>query len=62
MDAIGVETMMDVAEARAGRGEAWLVYRLTPSDMLDEKSITEPERFQYYRARLVERVEFTYGD
>ena len=52
---------VDVPEARAGRGEAWLVYRLTPSDMLEKESLSSPEDFQYYRARVVARVEFTYG-
>jgi nitrate/TMAO reductase-like tetraheme cytochrome c subunit len=52
---------VDVPEVRAGRGEAWLVYRLTPSDMLEEESITKPDAFKAYRARLVKRVSFTFG-
>ena len=52
---------VDIPEARAGRGEVWLVYRLTPEDVLDERSRTEPEAFEYYRARVVQVVPFTYG-
>jgi hypothetical protein len=52
---------VDVPDAVSGRGEAWLVYRLTPSDMLEEESVSTPEDFRFYRARVVDRVEFTYG-
>jgi hypothetical protein len=52
---------VDVPEATAGKGEAWLVYRLTPSDMLEPESLSAPEDFRHYRARVVRRVEFTYG-
>ena len=52
---------VDVATAMSGRGEAWLVSRLTPSDALDAKSVSEPEVFEYYRARLVTKVSFEYG-
>lgn len=44
----------------AGRGEAWLVYRLTPEDVLVDASLTDPE-FHPYRARRVSVVEFTFG-
>ena len=53
---------VDVPSANRGRGEAWLVYRLTPDDALVPESVTEPENFKYYRARVVARVSFTYGD
>jgi nitrate/TMAO reductase-like tetraheme cytochrome c subunit len=52
---------VDVPTATSGRGEAWLVYRLTIHDTLVEESLTQPEAFEYYRARVVARVEFTYG-
>ena len=52
---------VDWPEAVEGRGEAWLVYRLTPEDMLEKESLTEPETLTYYRARVVLRKEFTYG-
>jgi hypothetical protein len=53
---------VDVPGATVGRGEAWLVYRLTPSDMLEPKSLDAPEEFAYYRARVVGRVSFEYGE
>ena len=52
---------IDVPAAVEGRGEAWLVYRLTPEDMLEQESLTEPEKLTLYRARVVLRKEFTYG-
>lgn len=52
---------VDVPTATAGRGEVWLVYRLTPDDALMEKSRTDPGTFDLYRARVVKRREFTYG-
>ncbi len=52
---------VDHPQAVAGRGEAWLVYRLTPEDMLEKESLTKPDEFSYYRARVVHRVEFNYG-
>ncbi len=53
---------VDVPEAKKGHGEAWLVYRLTPQDMLVPESLTKPEQYEDYRARVVTRVEFTYGE
>jgi len=53
---------VDVPEAKRGRGEAWLVYRLTPDDQLEAKSLSTPEDFQFYRARVVARTAFTYGE
>lgn len=50
----------------SGRGEAWLVYRLTPRDALVEESLLaaegpdEPEDTSI--ARVVHRVPFTWGD
>ena len=52
---------VDVPEARAGRGEAWLVYRLTRHDALVEESVTKARTWMRGRARVVARVEFTYG-
>jgi hypothetical protein len=51
---------VDVPEAIEGRGEAWLVYRLTPKDVLEAASLTD-ESFSLYRARVVVRKEFTFG-
>ena len=45
---------------KSGRGEAWLVYRLTPEDALVAESLSDPE-FRAYRARRVSIVEFTFG-
>jgi len=53
---------VDWPAAVRGRGEAWLVYRLTPEDMLESDSLTNPETFSFYRARVIDRVEFTYGE
>jgi hypothetical protein len=44
----------------AGRGEAWLVYRLTPEDALVAESLSDPE-FVAYRARRVLAVPFEFG-
>jgi hypothetical protein len=52
---------VDVPGVRRGRGEAWLVYRLTPEDVLVEQSLTEPG-FVPYRARRVVSVSFTFGE
>lgn len=52
---------VDVPEAVRGRGEAWLVYRLTPSDVLEPQSL-EDLPLKLYRARVVLRTPFTYGD
>jgi hypothetical protein len=51
---------LDVPEARAGRGELWLVYRLTQSDTLTAASL-EDGPLVLYRARLVARAAFTFG-
>ena len=47
--------------AKKGRGEAWLVYRLTPEDALVAASLSDGS-VHPYRARVVQRVEFTFGD
>jgi hypothetical protein len=52
---------VDLPEVTKGRGEAWLVYRLTPGDALTEESLTDPE-FSLYRARRVVTTPFTFGD
>ncbi|MHC5009723.1 MAG: multiheme c-type cytochrome [Planctomycetota bacterium] len=52
---------VDIPEATSGRGEVWLVYRLTPEDMLDRTSRTDPERYRHKFARVVTWKEFTYG-
>lgn len=49
-----------VPGVKSGRGEAWLVYRLTPEDALVAESLSDPE-FRAYRARRVSLVEFTFG-
>jgi hypothetical protein len=52
---------VDVPEAVAGgRGEAWLVYRLTPKDVLIADSLVDGP-LVLYQARLVTRTEFTFG-
>jgi hypothetical protein len=51
---------VDVPEARAGRGEVWLVYRLTPRDALVPESLTDPAAVPF-RARVIQKREFTYG-
>lgn len=53
---------VDVPEARKGRGEAWLVYRLVPEDALVKESVEKPEEFRHLRARVVTRVEFEFGE
>lgn len=55
---------VDVPEARAGTGEAWLVYRLTPRDVLNKKSLEAGPRDdigRLWRARVVIRQAFEYG-
>jgi hypothetical protein len=51
---------VDVPGVDSGRGEAWLVYRLTPEDALVESTLRDPT-FHPYRARLVVSVPFTFG-
>ncbi|MDJ0523327.1 MAG: multiheme c-type cytochrome [Planctomycetota bacterium] len=55
---------VDLPEASSGTGEAWLVYRLTPRDVLNKRSLDEGDPHdidRLYRARVVIRKEFTYG-
>jgi hypothetical protein len=52
---------VDLPEARKGRGEAWLVYRLTPSDVLEPESLDDSLPLKLYRARVVVRTPFTFG-
>lgn len=52
---------LDLPAGARGRGEAWLVYRLSQADMLDASSLDDTLPFQPYRARLVLRTPFTYG-
>jgi hypothetical protein len=56
---------IEVPEADRGTGEVWLVYRLTPRDVLNKRSL-EPGRLddidKLWRARVVLRKEFTYGE
>lgn len=55
---------LDVPEATAGTGEAWLVYRLTPRDVLNKASLKagdEDDIGRLWRARVVVRVEFRFG-
>ncbi len=51
---------------KKGRGEAWLVYRLTPRDWLTEDSLkaeSGPDDIQDVQtARVVHRVTFTFGE
>lgn len=53
---------LDLPAGARGRGEAWLVYRLTQADMLDASSLDDSLPFQPYRARLVLRTPFIYGE
>ncbi len=61
---------VDVPEAKSGKGEAWLVYRLTPRDVLDARSIPDSKVSPHYshdlgNAQVAVRVislEFTYGE
>ncbi len=55
---------LDVPEASSGTGEAWLVYRLTPRDVLNKRSLTAGTAHdikKLWLARVIVRVEFTYG-
>ncbi len=55
---------IDVPEATSGTGEAWLVYRLTPRDVLNKRSLDPGDRNdikRLYRARVVIRLEFSFG-
>lgn len=56
--------MVEIPEARSGKGEVWLVYRLTPRDVLDSRSLDVPTPHDIGnegRAVLVQKLEFTYG-
>ena len=60
---------VDMPNAKSGKGEAWLVYRLTPRDVLDARSIPESNVSPHDPHDLgntqvavrVQKVEFTYG-
>ena len=55
---------LDVPEAVRGTGEAWLVYRLTPRDVLNKRSLQpgpETDIDKLWRARIVIRKKFEYG-
>ena len=55
---------LDVPEAVSGTGEAWLVYRLTPRDVLNKRSLQYTEgddHTKLWQARVIHRLEFTYG-
>ena len=51
---------VDVPGVTRGRGEVWLVYRLTPEDALVPESLTDPV-VVLYRARRVTSLDFTFG-
>ncbi len=54
---------IDVPGVRKGRGEAWLVYRLTPRDALVPESLTLRDvrgDEDVYIARVIQRVEFEF--
>jgi hypothetical protein len=55
---------LEVPEAVSGTGEAWLVYRLTPRDALNKRSL-DPEAVddhtRLWQARVIVRTPFTYG-
>jgi hypothetical protein len=50
-----------VPGVKSGRGEAWLVYRLTPEDALTQASLDPSDAHVAYRARRIAVVEFTFG-
>jgi hypothetical protein len=52
---------IEVPEAKRGRGELWLVYRLTPKDVLEAASL-EVGPLVLYRARVIVRTPFTFGE
>jgi hypothetical protein len=52
---------VDLPGVSKGRGEAWLVYRLTPADALVPESLDDPE-FSLYRARRVTKTPFAFGE
>jgi len=55
---------LDVPEAVSGTGEVWLVYRLTPRDVLNKKSLAPGSAHdigKLWRARIVIRTPFEYG-
>jgi hypothetical protein len=52
--------VVEVKGVERGRGEVWLVYRLTPEDELTEESLTERE-FVPFRARRVLTLPFEFG-
>jgi hypothetical protein len=55
---------LDLPEVAGGRGEAWLVYRLTPRDALEPESLTLRNvrgEEDSYLARVILRVPFEFG-
>jgi hypothetical protein len=55
---------VDVPEAVSGTGEVWLVYRLTPRDVLNKRSLesaSTDDVGKLWQARVVLRKEFTFG-
>jgi hypothetical protein len=55
---------VDVPEVSRGSGELWLVYRLTPRDVLNKSSLVpedEGDVEKLWRARVVLRKEFEFG-
>jgi len=55
---------VDVPEAVEGTGEAWLVYRLTPRDVLNQGSLSSDsgdDIARLWRARVVIRETFSFG-
>jgi hypothetical protein len=55
---------VDVPEATSGTGELWLVYRLTPRDVLNKRSLVpgpDTDIDRLWEARIVVRKEFKYG-
>ena len=51
---------LDVPRLTSGHGEAWLVYRTTPNDVLDEAAANDPS-YRDYRARRLWVVPFRFG-
>jgi hypothetical protein len=51
----------DAPASWRGRGEAWLIYRLTPSDVLEPLSLDDGP-LVLYRARRVTSQDFRYGE
>lgn len=60
VSALGASKGALTVPAKRGRGEAWLVYRLTPEDALTPESLTATT-WAMFRARRVTVAEFTFG-